>query len=469
MTEGSLTLSNGYFTDTNSASKYYWGLNTRHAGGNPGITEFGWINFGGGVEISGASDKAAAYNTPCTGGFYPMCASTEDAPWQNGFVVISLGLAHSYVTQPTYVRQAAAGYLIGLANNAATLTINGISDPYWAIATEYIATRAGTSDGTATGFSSAGINDTTAETLTSWSTILSLICNYQSLTSGCTGDELGGPGHVEGAYGRWQTGPDEQESYPAIQMASLASSADIDASPCPLRSSGSLPCGLVTYQYLQSSAGGSGMPNQADFPLYREWDFAPWTSGSQCAITTTSCPNAHPGVSYTCSVAVTGCAAPSWSISAGALPAWASLNSTAGAITGTPSGATPTTSSFTVEVTDANGNPTLATSILDCTPPTITTGTALPTAVVGGAYSTSFTATEDATITWSATGLPSFLSLSTSGTLSGTPTSGGPFAFNVTAANSCGAQGPTAFTVQVNAGVRALSGTAGLTGTATVH
>jgi uncharacterized protein YjdB len=69
-------------------------------------------------------------------------------------------------------------------------------------------------------------------------------------------------------------------------------------------------------------------------------------------ITTTSLPDARSNATYSASLAASGGAVPyAWSISAGALPAGLSLNSSTGAISGTPT--TTGTSTFTARVTDS--------------------------------------------------------------------------------------------------------------------
>lgn len=72
--------------------------------------------------------------------------------------------------------------------------------------------------------------------------------------------------------------------------------------------------------------------------------------------------------------------------------------------------------------------------------PTITSGTP-GVATVGTAYSFTFSASGDATITWAVSSgtLPAGLALSTSGILSGTPTAAGSSSFTVTAINAAGA------------------------------
>jgi hypothetical protein len=70
-----------------------------------------------------------------------------------------------------------------------------------------------------------------------------------------------------------------------------------------------------------------------------------------------------------------------------------------------------------------------------CTvPPTIST-TSLSDATVGSSYTSTVGGSGTTPITWSASGLPGGLSMSTSGTISGTPTAGGAFTVTVTAAN----------------------------------
>ena len=73
------------------------------------------------------------------------------------------------------------------------------------------------------------------------------------------------------------------------------------------------------------------------------------------SVTTTSLPNGNAGTAYSQALAATGGtgAGDTWSVTAGSLPAWASL-SAAGVITGTPSGSG--SASFTVQVTDSGSN-----------------------------------------------------------------------------------------------------------------
>ncbi len=76
------------------------------------------------------------------------------------------------------------------------------------------------------------------------------------------------------------------------------------------------------------------------------------------SIATTSLPNGTVGIAYGATLAASGGQAPYiWSITSGALPAWATLNAATGVISGTPTGVG--TTSFTVQVVDSE-SPTAA-------------------------------------------------------------------------------------------------------------
>ena len=131
-------------------------------------------------------------------------------------------------------------------------------------------------------------------------------------------------------------------------------------------SSGALPTGLT----LNSSTGvisgtptGAGTSNfslratdHSTPPQTPEVAFSITVAAAPLAITTTSLPNGTIDSPYGATLQVTGGTPPvSWSVTAGALPLWATLDSSTGAISGTPTGS-PATISFTVTVTDS-GSP----------------------------------------------------------------------------------------------------------------
>ena len=156
-------------------------------------------------------------------------------------------------------------------------------------------------------------------------------------------------------------------------------------------------------------------------------------------ITTTTLPGGVTGTAYSQQLAATGTAPITWSLQSGALPNGLNLSS-AGLISGTPTVAG--TFNFTVKATNSGGSDTKALSIVIAAAqvaPTIIT-TSLPGGLVGTAYSQQLAATGTTPITWSlASGtLPTGLTLSTAGVISGTPTVANTFNFTVKATNSAG-------------------------------
>jgi hypothetical protein len=130
-----------------------------------------------------------------------------------------------------------------------------------------------------------------------------------------------------------------------------------------------------------------------------------------------------------------------WSVSSGALPAGLTL-SPAGAITGTPTGPAGT-ASFVVQVKDS-GTPqqtrTQPLTIRIAAPLAITTAS-LASGKAGAAYNQQLAATGGiAPLVWSlaagSSPLPSGLSLSTAGAITGTPSATGTFSFTVQVADS---------------------------------
>ncbi len=147
-------------------------------------------------------------------------------------------------------------------------------------------------------------------------------------------------------------------------------------------------------------------------------------------ITTTSpLPGATTGVAYSETLVAAGGTTPyTWRYQVESFhPAWLVL-STSGALSGTPP-ATAGGRAFTlsVQVTDAAGNSSVATLSLPVigAAVSVTTTSPLPGATAGALYSTTLAATGgDGSYTWSVpagSALPSWLSLSTGGVLSGTP------------------------------------------------
>ncbi len=163
-------------------------------------------------------------------------------------------------------------------------------------------------------------------------------------------------------------------------------------------------------------------------------------------------PNGSAGVAYNQTIAVTPAGTYSFSLTTGALPNGVTLNSSTGALSGTPT----TTGTFNFRIT-ATGfgsctgfrdySVTISCAAITVNPPTINPGT------TGVGFNQGFSQSGGVgTITWSSTGtLPPGLTLNpASGVLSGTPTTGGTFNFTIIATDANACTGSRAYTLPIN-------------------
>jgi len=188
------------------------------------------------------------------------------------------------------------------------------------------------------------------------------------------------------------------------------------------------------------------------------------TVAAALTITTAALPNATVGTPYSQTLTASGSGTFAWSVSTGALPAGITLSS-AGSISGTPTA--PGTFTFTVSVTGGGQTATQSFTITVTAALTITTAT-LPNATVGTPYSQTLTASGSGTFAWSvSTGaLPAGITLSSAGSLSGTPTAPGTFTFTVSVTG--GGQSAThSFTITVGVPAGPPATITGLPATAT--
>jgi len=144
-----------------------------------------------------------------------------------------------------------------------------------------------------------------------------------------------------------------------------------------------------------------------------------------------------------------GTAPYTWSVSSGGLPSGVTLNAS-GTLSGTPTATG--TFSFTVKVTDANGQSATQATSLTVNAGVSATFAAPPAAGVNAAYSYPLTATGGtAPYTWSvnAGSLPAGITLSSAGVLAGTPTATGSSTFTVNVIDQNGGIATTSITLVV--------------------
>ncbi|GEP41637.1 GEVED domain-containing protein [Brevifollis gellanilyticus] len=171
------------------------------------------------------------------------------------------------------------------------------------------------------------------------------------------------------------------------------------------------------------------------------------------AVTPSSLPTATVGTAYSQTMSASGGTGPyTWSVSSGALPAWATLNTATGTISGMPTNTT--TASFTLRATDANT--CVGSRSFSMTPvcPVISITPAAPDQMYRNtAYTQTFAASGGTgPYTWSVSSgaLPAGLTLNaTTAVVSGTPTTLGSSSFTLRAQDSYGCAGTLAYTVQV--------------------
>ena len=167
----------------------------------------------------------------------------------------------------------------------------------------------------------------------------------------------------------------------------------------------------------------------------------------------TTLPSPAVGVAYSQTLSTSGGTSPyTYSISAGALPAGLTLSSTTGVISGTVTASG--TFSFTVTTKDTNSFTAAQAYSFTIAAPTVTLmPTTLPSPTVGVAYSQTLNAsggTSPYTYSITAGALPTGLTLSTTGVISGTATAANMFSFTVTAKDSDGFTATQSYPIMVS-------------------
>ncbi|MCA1666054.1 MAG: putative Ig domain-containing protein [Thermomicrobia bacterium] len=197
-----------------------------------------------------------------------------------------------------------------------------------------------------------------------------------------------------------------------------------------------------SYSVIASAAGAASVT------------FSLTNSAPTLTLSPTSLPAASGGVAYSQTLTATGGTAPyTFAVTTGTLPTGLTLT-TAGMLSGTPTAGG--TFAFTIQAQDANGfTGAQQYTIIVTAPAIILSPTTLPGGVKGVAYPTTTitaaggTAPYDFTVTTGT--LPTGLTLSPAGVLSGKPTATGSFTVTVTATDANGFTGMQQYTLTVTA------------------
>jgi acetylxylan esterase len=182
------------------------------------------------------------------------------------------------------------------------------------------------------------------------------------------------------------------------------------------------------------------------------------TQGNTVTVTNPGSQTTTVGSAASVQIHATDSAGAALTYSASGLPAGLSINSSTGLISGTAT--TIGTSSVTVTATDstgASGSASFSWAVTSTGTNTVTvTNPGSQTSTVGTAASLQIHASDSAsgqTLTYSASGLPAGMSISSStGLISGTPTTAGTSSVTVTATDGTGASGSASFSWTVSGG-----------------
>ena len=182
------------------------------------------------------------------------------------------------------------------------------------------------------------------------------------------------------------------------------------------------------------------------------------------AITSASTASGTAGSAFTYQITATN--SPT-SYGATGLPAWSTLNTATGLITGTPTAAGASTVTLSATNSGGTGKATLTITVTAATQAPVITSASTASGTVGSAFSYQITATNSPT-SYGATGLPAWSTLNTAtGLITGTPTAAGTSTVTLSATNS-GGTGNATLTITVSAATQAPVITSATTASGTV-
>ena len=269
-----------------------------------------------------------------------------------------------------------------------------------------------------------------------------------------------------------------------VKNSLFVAATQITLSPTPSLAASTLPAGVIgtAYTYQLAAKGGSGtlsyavtngvlpagltlssagiingtpavvgastfsvsVTDQATTPVTATVSFTLNVTAPVLSVTTATLATGVVGTAYSTQLAASGGVMPYiWSVSSGTLPSGLALSAT-GLLSGVPN--SPGVFTFTAQVNDSEGTPQTANRVFTITvysALTITSSSSLPQGAVKTAYSFTFAASGGTLpYTWSVSSgaLPAGLTLSSAGTISGTPTAAGTNTFVVQVADKSNPQ-----------------------------
>jgi hypothetical protein len=246
--------------------------------------------------------------------------------------------------------------------------------------------------------------------------------------------------------------PTGTDSITAGYVAS-ATFANSTSSPVSISVS-AYPLAVVTDNETITVTDAPSFPDIADNESITVTDAVTVIVYPALTITTATMPNGGVGASYSATISTNEPATFSFT---GALPAGLTLSST-GTLSGTPT--TAGSYSFTIIVTSSFGSATSQSYTVVISPPIAITTTILPDGVVGVSYAQTIIANQSATFSVTSGTLPSGLTLASSGTLSGVPTTPSSYTFTITATSLFGSSVSQSYTVMIST-VSTITATAG--------
>ena len=275
-----------------------------------------------------------------------------------------------------------------------------------------------------------------------WLYAQTLNATYLAWTDECLAAQLGGPtaGLTSAANEGLKTLPCSGPACDGLVTDTWEAAANCNTTgntpPCLFGNLGADNITILGKNYGEAF-GAPGIDNALGWRL---------ASSAPVITTTNPLPSGTIGTPYSFAFTATGSGTINWS--ATGLPSWATLSS-AGLLTGTPNAVATTTMAVRATNSVGSAGPTNFSLTIAGVPPAITSVSPLPGGTNGTAYSFQFTATGTSPVTWSATGLPAWASLSASGLLTGTPNISTTTILAVTASNVAGTDGPHNFSLTV--------------------